>query len=97
MVVVHGAAMVVILFTLGQLFPWTRYRTVAVTVLAIFTLPVLANWIETGKHAKAFVVTAGGFILLVAGALVSWNKNVLLEKTTPPLPSGDSEPESEQL
>ena len=96
-VMVHAVFMVLTLFVLGQLFPWTRYRTVSIVAVVIFVSPVLTDWLENGKHTKAIAVTVGGFILLVAGALVSWNKSVLLEKVNPSLPPGDSEPESEQL
>ena len=77
-IAIHSALLMVALFAIGQAWRWTRYRLVA-GVLATGHLACAAGYAAMqSAHPAAAMLVSIGFVLLIAGALVSWHKEALL-------------------
>ncbi len=74
----HVIALVMVLLLAGLARPWSHYRYLAIGAgvgnLAFYG----GQAIVKGPHPIASMVVSGGFILLAAGATVSWYKPLLL-------------------
>jgi len=70
-----------------------RERVLAVLLIAANVLFYGARGVATGPNPAGTLVLLGSFVLLVGGALVSWNKTRLLAlaRVTPPPPPRDVE------
>jgi len=76
----HVMVIVVILFTLGSFWPWTRYRTVALTIGAALSTYHTGRFILETPRATPILVVSGAFVLLAAGGIISWHKPQLLRR-----------------
>ncbi|MHC4091741.1 MAG: hypothetical protein ACYSVY_15985 [Planctomycetota bacterium] len=81
---VHAVAMILALFLVGQLWRWTRYRLVAILLVAIHITVVTERWAMHGSHRTEVVLVGAGFALLACGALISWYKRRLLDSIRVP-------------
>ena len=82
----HTAFVVFALLVFGQLWPSTRYCRVAAGVFVFNALFFAGRGIALGTLPARTVVVLSGFLLLIAGALVSWNKRSLLQAVRGPQP-----------
>jgi hypothetical protein len=75
----HAAGMVAVLVVVGWLWPWTRYRTLGIVAgVAFLTLGAGRTAVHCA-HPKAAAAVLTAFLLLAAGATVSWHKRRLRE------------------
>jgi hypothetical protein len=79
----HAVAMVVVLMVVGSVWPWTRYRTLGAIAGATFLTLAMGRGVTHGSHPKAAVAVLCAFLLLAAGAALSWHKRKLLALTEP--------------
>lgn len=78
LVIGHSAILIAALVVVGSLLPWTAYRSIALALMAVYAGGASTKWIVTTPSPTATVLTLAGFVLLLAGAAVSWNKERLL-------------------
>jgi len=64
----------IILLTAGHVWPWTRYRGLALGVWTSNIVFYGSQWILGGQHPVAAMVVIGSFALLASGAIISWYK-----------------------
>lgn len=74
----HALVLVAVLLVVGQLWRWTRYRTIAGLVAAGHLLAAAVKWTLMNARPEAVALVFAGFSLLALGALISWHKQRLL-------------------
>jgi heme/copper-type cytochrome/quinol oxidase subunit 4 len=86
---IHAVAMPVALALWGWLQPVTRYYVLAAIAAGLEGTPALAVALRDSRSARALTVIAGGFVLLAAGAVLSWHKQrfVARPEVEPPAPA----------
>lgn len=77
----HAVGMVLVLVTIGWLWPWTRYRTVGAVVATAFLTLAIGRSLAQGTHPKAAIAVLSAFLLLAAGSALSWYKRGVLALT----------------
>ncbi len=77
-IAMHSAVLVVVLLVAGQIWRWTRYRSVAVLVAAGHGLAFGAGRTLHSARLEAVLLVLAGFAVLAIGAMISWHKSVLL-------------------
>jgi hypothetical protein len=83
----HAAGMVVLLLAVGQIWQFTRYRRIGAGA-GIAQVPFyIGRWAAGGPNPVASVAVVCAFVLLAAGAAVSWHKKTLLGMMRPGEPS----------
>ena len=94
---VHTALMSIGLFIVGWIWPWTRYRAVAIVHAGMLLVLAGGRWISGNPHAKAIGTIVAAFGLMGLGFWVSWHKtrwlsrsqNVVLDVRTQPVEETD--------
>ncbi|HKQ49496.1 MAG TPA: hypothetical protein VJZ71_15600 [Phycisphaerae bacterium] len=76
--------LVIVLLVLGQLWRWTRYRTLAGFVAGGHGLAAIVDWSFSGARPNAAGLILAGFSMLALGAMVSWHKLRLLAAISKP-------------
>jgi hypothetical protein len=74
----NAAAVIAVLLGVGQVWRVTRYRAVGAGVLVANGLFFGGRGLANAANPMATLIIAGSFVLLVAGAAVSWHKAALL-------------------
>ncbi len=90
----HAAGLILILFVLGSIWPWTRYRGLALVLLAGHAVAVAIGGATRSPRPAAGLLLLGGFATLAAGALISWFKRHLVVAVADDQPAL-TEPQSE--
>lgn len=75
---IHSAVLVGMLLIVGSFATWTRYRSIAFGLSLIYVTAASTSWIVATPSPTATILVLAGFVLLVAGAAVSWNKDKLM-------------------
>jgi hypothetical protein len=75
---IHAAAMVLVLLVVGQIWRWTHYRSVAALLTAGYLAYGARDLLLKSAHPWATTLVFTGFALLAAGAFISWHKRQLL-------------------
>ena len=78
----HAGGMALLLFVIGLLWPWTRYRAVAVVYASGLMILGGGQLLARSEHAKAFAAILSAFGLLGLGMCVSWRKSLWLERVS---------------
>ncbi len=92
---IHSVVLVGMLLIVGSFAPWTRYRSIAFGLSFIYMTAASTSWIVATPSPTATILTLAGFVMLVVGAAVSWNKDKLLASLptsalTPPVQPMDT-------
>lgn len=74
----HAAGLILILLALGSIWPWTRYRTLALIILGGHAIATAISGTTRSPRPAAGLLFLGGFATLAAGALISWFKRHLV-------------------
>jgi hypothetical protein len=69
-----------VVFVLGWLCAWERYRVLALSVLGGHMVFYLTRYVLTGDHPLGAVSVMAGFALLAIGWAISWNKQALVRR-----------------
>lgn len=77
-VATHAAVLAILVFLVGHIWRWTRYRLVAALIVAGHCLAGLVAKVSASSHPEALLFVFAGFCVLGTGALISWHKNRLL-------------------
>ncbi|MCK4340316.1 MAG: hypothetical protein KAY37_01160 [Phycisphaerae bacterium] len=77
----NTVTLIVILLLAGQLWHATRYRTMAIVIVIANAIFLGGRGLAGGSYPIATLVVTGSFLLLIAGAGISWNKRALLHLT----------------
>jgi hypothetical protein len=76
---IHAVALPIVLLAIGQLCPWTRYRTIGACCVAGNVVFYSERWLAMGANASAAIAVSCAFAALACGALISWHKPKLLQ------------------
>lgn len=91
LIAANAIMLVNVLLVAGTIYPWTRYRALALFVIAGYAVGAAIMGTAKGPRPAAGLLLIGGFATLAAGALISWFKHQLVvaiadEKTAVPEP-----------
>lgn len=82
----HTIATLILLFIVGHLWRWTRYRTVSLVISTVLAVGATVQWTSMSARPDATLLILAGFGILTTGGLISWNKEKLLDRMKPPAP-----------
>ncbi|MCB9852364.1 MAG: hypothetical protein H6819_04650 [Phycisphaerales bacterium] len=75
----HSGILIIVLIVIGSLAQWTGYRAMGMVILMIYAVGASTQWIVATPSPTATILTIAGFLLLAGGAVVSWNKEHMLQ------------------
>ncbi|MBI4581984.1 MAG: hypothetical protein HY718_19960 [Planctomycetes bacterium] len=76
----HAAAMLLVLVVVTVVRPASRYGFITACTAIADGLFYAGRWVGNREHATAAFVVIGAFVLLAAGAAISWRKRALLDR-----------------